>query len=66
MKRLALLVMLAALALCAAAGAALVMVCDTFSRLIIQPAEMPVGIVIALMGAPFFLWLLRDRMGRDG
>lgn len=50
----------------AAAGAALVMVCDTFSRLIIQPAEMPVGIVIALMGAPFFLWLLRERMGRDG
>ncbi len=38
------------------------MVCDCFSRLVIRPAEMPVGIVIALMGAPFFLYLLRERM----
>ena len=46
----------------ALAGASFVMVCDCFSRLVIRPAEMPVGIVIALMGAPFFLYLLRERM----
>jgi iron complex transport system permease protein len=31
---------------------------DTFSRMIIQPTEMPVGIVTALIGAPFFVYLL--------
>ncbi len=47
------------------AGASFVMLCDTFARVIIRPAEMPVGVVIALLGAPFFLYLLRERMG-DG
>lgn len=50
----------------AMAGAILVMLCDTFSRLVIAPAEMPVGIVIALIGAPFFLYLLRERMQNHG
>lgn len=49
----------------ALAGAGFVMVCDTFSRLVIQPAEMPVGIIIALIGAPFFLYLLRERMNTN-
>lgn len=48
------------------AGASLVMVCDCFSRLVIRPAEMPVGVIIALLGAPFFLYLLRERMGTNG
>jgi len=40
-------------------GAALVMFSDTFARTILSPTEIPVGIVMALLGAPFFLYLLR-------
>jgi len=32
--------------------------CDTLSRIIIAPAEIPVGVITALLGGPFFLWLL--------
>lgn len=40
------------------AGALLLTVADTVSRTAIQPAEIPVGIVTALLGGPFFLLLL--------
>ena len=40
-------------------GAALVMFSDTFARTVMSPAEIPVGIVMAVIGAPFFLYLLR-------
>ena len=43
-------------------GAALVMICDTVSRVILDPVEVPVGIIMALLGAPFFLYLLRKKM----
>ena len=43
-------------------GAALVMICDTVSRVALDPVEVPVGIVMALLGAPFFLYLLRNKM----
>ncbi|WP_208432074.1 FecCD family ABC transporter permease, partial [Bartonella bovis] len=39
-------------------GAALLIFADTFARLIVSPAELPIGIVTALFGAPFFLWIL--------
>ena len=39
-------------------GAALLSCADTVSRIALQPAEVPVGIVCALLGAPFFLGLL--------
>ncbi len=39
-------------------GGALLVVCDTFARLAIAPAQLPVGIVTALLGAPFFLLVL--------
>jgi iron complex transport system permease protein len=39
-------------------GAALLVACDTIARTILSPAEMPVGIITAFAGAPFFLWLL--------
>ena len=39
-------------------GGAFLVLCDTFGRTIIAPSEMPVGIITALLGAPFFLWLL--------
>ena len=42
-------------------GGALVMVCDTLARVVMDPVEVPVGIIMALLGAPFFLYLLRVR-----
>ena len=39
-------------------GAAFLIAADTIARLILQPAELQVGIVTALLGAPFFLFLL--------
>ena len=46
-------------------GAALLTGCDLASRLIFAPYELPVGIVLALGGGPFFIWLLlRQRGGR--
>ncbi|MCK5241028.1 iron chelate uptake ABC transporter family permease subunit [bacterium] len=32
--------------------------CDTLARVIVAPAELPVGIITALLGGPFFLWML--------
>jgi len=43
-------------------GAAVVVSCDTFGRTILSPIEIPVGIIMALLGAPFFLYLLRKRV----
>ena len=40
-------------------GAALVMFSDTFARTVLSPTEIPVGIVMAALGVPFFLYLLR-------
>ena len=40
-------------------GACLVTASDTAGRLVIEPSELPVGIIMALLGPPFFLWLLR-------
>lgn len=40
------------------AGAMFLTLADTFSRMIIQPTEIPVGIITALIGAPFFVYLL--------
>jgi iron complex transport system permease protein len=42
-------------------GGAFLVVCDTVARTVIAPAEMPVGVLTALMGGPFFLWLLFGR-----
>ncbi|WP_408899499.1 FecCD family ABC transporter permease [Nocardioides sp. R1-1] len=43
------------------AGALLLVVVDTVARTAAAPRELPVGVVTALVGAPFFLWLLRRR-----
>jgi iron complex transport system permease protein len=40
-------------------GATALLVSDIFARVVIAPQEIPVGIVTALVGAPFFLWVLR-------
>lgn len=43
-------------------GAALLVGADLLARLVVSPAELPVGVVTALVGGPFFLWLVvRDR-----
>ncbi|MCE1248466.1 MAG: iron chelate uptake ABC transporter family permease subunit [Firmicutes bacterium] len=47
--------------LSALAGAVFMMWVDTAARTIISPQEIPVGILTAIMGAPFFLYLLRKR-----
>ena len=39
-------------------GAAFLVLCDTFARTVLAPIELPVGVVTALIGGPFFLWLL--------
>ncbi|EWC40732.1 iron chelate uptake ABC transporter family permease subunit [Pseudomonas stutzeri] len=47
----------------ALAGASLLLLADVAARLLIAPAELPIGIVTALLGAPFFLYLLlRERV----
>ena len=45
----------------AVAGGVFLAVCDTFARLVVAPIELPVGVITALTGGPFFLVLLRQR-----
>lgn len=42
-------------------GAALLVGADLLARTIVAPAELPIGVVTAAVGAPFFLWLLVNR-----
>jgi iron complex transport system permease protein len=39
-------------------GASFLVVCDLVARTIVAPVEIPVGIITAIIGGPFFLWLL--------
>jgi iron complex transport system permease protein len=50
----------------ALAGAAVLVLADTAARSVLPPAEIPVGVITALFGAPFFLVLLRRRRGWMG
>lgn len=43
---------------CFFCGGIFLVICDTAARVVIAPAEMPVGVITALLGGPFFLWLL--------
>ena len=43
-------------------GAAVVTISDTVARTIFAPTELPVGILMAMLGAPFFLYLLRKEL----
>lgn len=54
------------LALCVVWGSALLVACDLVARTIAFPYELPVGLVLALLGAPFFLGLLSRRRCRHG
>jgi iron complex transport system permease protein len=42
-------------------GAAFLVGCDVLARTLISPVEIPVGVITALIGGPFFLWLLVRR-----
>ena len=45
------------------AGAILLMVSDLLARTVMSPEEVPVGVITAFFGAPFFLYLLRQKKG---
>ncbi|WP_246552365.1 FecCD family ABC transporter permease [Vallitalea pronyensis] len=46
-------------------GGGIVIFCDTIARVIAAPMEIPVGINMAILGVPFFLYLLRGRIAHD-
>ena len=46
-------------------GGAFLTVCDAIARSIIAPAEIPVGVITAMLGGPFFIWLLSSRNARE-
>ena len=45
-------------------GAIMMLVADLAGRLVIQPSELPVGLVMPLIGAPFFIYLIRWKIKR--
>ncbi|HEY4200694.1 MAG TPA: iron ABC transporter permease [Devosiaceae bacterium] len=48
----------------ALSGAVFLLAADTVSRIVVAPAELPIGIVTAAVGGPFFLWILLRRRNR--
>ena len=52
--------------LCALYGAGFVCLCDTLARTLFAPYEIPVGIIMAYLGAPFFLFILVKGKGGHG
>ncbi|MBN9046510.1 MAG: iron ABC transporter permease [Rhizobiales bacterium] len=44
-------------------GAILLLLADALSRTVVAPAELPIGIITAVCGAPFFLWILLRQRG---
>lgn len=47
-------------------GGVFLMLCDTVARTVIAPAEIPVGVITAMLGGPFFLWLLLGGSAEKG
>ena len=47
-------------------GGVLLLGADMLARIIVAPAELPIGIITALAGAPFFLWVLLRNRTRNG
>lgn len=47
-------------------GGSFLTLCDTLARNLIAPAEIPVGIITALLGGPFFVWLLLRQTSEKG
>jgi len=42
-------------------GASFLAIADTIARTVVSPTELPVGVITALCGAPYFIYLLRRR-----
>lgn len=53
------------LPLSALVGAALLLAADVVGRLVARPSEVEVGVVTALIGAPFFIWIVRRQRVRE-
>jgi iron complex transport system permease protein len=49
----------------ALSGACLLLAADIMGRIVARPAELDVGIVTALVGAPFFIWIVRRQRVRE-
>jgi iron complex transport system permease protein len=47
-------------------GALLLLIADDLSRIALAPLELPVGLITALLGGPFFLYLLKTRHSQLG
>jgi len=47
-------------------GGAFLVLADALARVMVSPAELPIGVLTALVGGPFFLWLLASRAAREG
>lgn len=45
-------------------GGTFLVLCDTIARLLLAPREIPVGVITALAGGPFFLWLVTQKQHR--
>ncbi|MCC5951409.1 MAG: iron ABC transporter permease [Acidimicrobiia bacterium] len=50
----------------ALAGAVVVVVADLVARTVVAPSEIPLGVLTALVGSPFFLWQIRRTRARQG
>ena len=48
---------------CVLIGGPFLVVCDVIARNVLVETELPVGIITALLGGPFFLWLVIRRRG---
>jgi iron complex transport system permease protein len=46
------------------AGGIFLVICDTLARTMVAPLEIPVGVITALLGGPFFLWIMLTRPDR--
>ena len=46
---------------CMLFGASFLVACDTLARMLLAPTEIPVGIITAILGGPFFVWLLKRK-----
>lgn len=47
-------------------GATLLLMADLFARTVVSPSELPLGTVTALLGGPFFLWMLHRTLRQQG
>ncbi|MFD1737719.1 FecCD family ABC transporter permease [Bacillus salitolerans] len=51
---------------CALVGASLLLLADVVARFVIMPQEMPIGVMTAFIGTPFFIYIARRGLTKDG